>query len=58
MEIKKVKSDKPTRLRGAVVDKLAVLKPAQMTPELRGKLNYLLGEGVEVKCFFYTIFTY
>ncbi len=43
-------------LRTQLLDKLAVLKPAQMTPELRGKLNYLLGEGVEVLDLYWGLF--
>ncbi|WP_243975562.1 ABC transporter ATP-binding protein/permease [Vibrio natriegens] len=43
-------------IRKQLLDKLAALKPAQMTPELRGKLNYLLGEGVEVLDLYWGLF--
>ncbi|NIY84632.1 ABC transporter ATP-binding protein/permease [Vibrio hepatarius] len=44
------------RLRTQLLDKLAKLKPHQMTPDLRGKLNYLLGEGVEVLDLYWGLF--
>lgn len=43
-------------IREQLLDKLADLKPAQMTSELRGKLNYLLGEGVEVLDLYWGLF--
>ncbi|WP_367987620.1 ABC transporter ATP-binding protein/permease [Vibrio sp. NTOU-M3] len=43
-------------LRAELLDKLAQLKPNQMTPELRGKLSYLLGEGVEVLDLYWGLF--
>lgn len=43
-------------LRQQLLDKLARLQPSLLTPELRGRLNYLLGEGVEVLDLYWGLF--
>ncbi len=43
-------------IRAQLLEKLAKLRPYELTPELRGKLNYLLGEGVEVLDLYWGLF--
>ncbi len=43
-------------IRAQLLEKLAKLRPSLLTPELRGKLNYLLGEGVEVLDLYWGLF--
>ncbi|PNH79285.1 ABC transporter ATP-binding protein/permease [Vibrio diazotrophicus] len=43
-------------IRTRLLDKLSRLQPSQLTPELRGKLNYLLGEGIEVLDLYWGLF--
>ncbi|MEF2482852.1 ATP-binding cassette domain-containing protein [Vibrio mimicus] len=43
-------------LRHQLLNKLAQIQPQQLTPEVRGRVSYLLGEGIEVLDLYFGLF--